>query len=334
MAWPLFIFFCMNIKIAREDNQPSHQLFATEQADALTIIRKHVRAYDSDDDSLLLIYLDAALDYMQNLSDRLLGTHDVEVYINKDESNHPVTVPGVQGVTSLGNLYYLSEDADNDRPWSKEYKVYSDVPVSDDVGNLASWGSSVVYEAENGSYTIDSLSVASSAFGEVEGLTALAFTWEYNSKGTYLQDYNVTGHTFLADGSENLLTDKDLSVGLYRVKMNAIYSDASQKAYYRYFEVSDGMDFDNRIITNRYPIHIDIRNWVDVLDDAADEQEDFWKLTLTAGTALSSLPKQYKQAALLLVGHYYNMREAENIGGISSELKEGVKRLIQSVRQY
>ncbi len=318
------------------DNPGEGESLAEVEAAATALMRNHVRAIDNSEDDLLLIYLEAAVDYMQNLSDRLLGEHEVELYINKDESKLPLSVSGIQGVTSLGQLYYLSEDADDERPWSKDYKPYSKVPESDDASAVSDWGDSLVREASYGSYTEATLNVSSDKFDEVTGLTGLTYTWEKYSfaDAGYIADAQVNPVVLAADGNGDLLTDVTLNVGLYRIKLVALYDDATTETYYRYYEVTDGMDFDNRIITTRYPIHIDIRKGVDLLDDAADEQEDFWKLTFKAGTDFMSLPKQYKQAALLLVGHYYNMREAENIGGITTELKEGVRRLIQSVRQF
>jgi hypothetical protein len=93
-------------------------------------------------------------------------------------------------------------------------------------------------------------------------------------------------------------------------------------------------DLEYLYLYDRYPVHINVSDLIGKVTDPSEFNTDFIQLTFTAGTELSALPKQYKQAALLLVGHYYNMREAENIGGITTELKEGVRRLIQSVRQF
>jgi hypothetical protein len=48
----------------------------------------------------------------------------------------------------------------------------------------------------------------------------------------------------------------------------------------------------------------------------------------------SQAPLQVLEAILLLVGHYYNQREAEHIGGITSTVKEGVDRLLISAKKY
>lgn len=55
---------------------------------------------------------------------------------------------------------------------------------------------------------------------------------------------------------------------------------------------------------------------------------------LEGGVELTTAPRAYRQAMLLLVGHYDTQREAEYIGGITSEIKEGVQRLLQSQMSY
>ena len=195
----------------------------------MALLRSHVRAIDNSEDDLLKIYLDAALDYMQELSDRLLGSHTVVVNLDYDEAvhYHGVTIPKCQEISADLTIKYRKKD-----------NTMSEDILSDQVGEPA---------VSNADYISD-----------------LEYIWQ-----------------------------KD-----------------------------------------RYPAIINLRNLPDKLTEHSDFDEDFVELTFTAGTALASLPKQYKQAALLLVGHYYNMREAENIGGITTELKEGVRRLIQSVRQF
>lgn len=210
----------MNIKVTRT-SVASTTLFDASEATALALLRSHVRAIDNSEDDLLKIYLDAALDYMQELSDRLLGSHTVVVNLDYDEAvhYHGVTIPKCQDISNDLAIKYRKKDN----------------TMSTDV--LASG---------------------------TDAITGLDYIWQ----------------------------------------------------------------------RNRYPAIINLRNLPDKLTEHSDFDEDFVELTFTAGTALASLPKQYRQAALLLVGHYYNMREAESIGGITTELKEGVSRLIQSVRQF
>lgn len=219
----------MNLKVTRTDSNASTTLFAAAEADALTLLRSHVRAIDNSEDDLLKIYLDAAIDYMQELSDRLLGVHDVVVTLDYDEviHHHGVTIPKCQNIGS----------------------------------SLA-----IKYRKKDNSFSND--------------VTAIQAGDPLANNPDYLEDFEY-------------IWQKD-----------------------------------------RYPALINLRNLPGQLDETSEFSEDFVELAFTAGTALASLPKQYKQAALLLVGHYFNMREAENIGGITTEVKEGVHRLIQSVRQF
>lgn len=57
-------------------------------------------------------------------------------------------------------------------------------------------------------------------------------------------------------------------------------------------------------------------------------------IKLEGGIELTTAPRAYRQAMLLLVGHYDTQREAEYVGGITSEIKEGVQRLLQSQMSY
>lgn len=211
----------MNIKVTRS-SLTSTQLFAAAESDALALMRNHVRAIDDSDNDLLKVYLDAAIDYMQSLTDRLLGTHSVEVLVDYDELEHPVELAGVN---------------------------------------------------------------------------------------------NIDGST---------ITVK------YRLASGALSTDVTDDTAGDYLA-----DLKYIVIEDIYPAYIYFENFRDLVADTATEyKKGYVKVSFTAGVALSSAPLQYKQAALLLVGHYYNMREAEAIGGITMELKEGVQRLMASARQY
>lgn len=211
----------MNIKAVRQ-NVSTTTMFAAAEADALVLLRNHVRAIDDSDDDLIKIYLDAAFDYMQSLTDRLLGTHDVTVLVDYEELEHRIELTGINDVTADGF--------------------------------------SVKYRKEDGTYSTDIL--------------------------------------------DDEATD---------------YID----------------DLEYLIIRDSYPPYLYFENLRDKVRDTDSKfTKGFVKIECDAGLALTKLPRQYKQAALLLVGHYYNMREAEVIGAISMELKEGVQRLMASVRQY
>ena len=197
-------------------------MFAGGEAAALLLLRNHVRAIDDSDDDLIKIYLDAALDYMQSLTDRLLGVHDVTVLVDYDELEHRIELTGINDITST-------------------------IPT-------------VKYRKEDGSYSTDIIA---------------------------------------GDASDHISDLKYL------------------------------------MITDAYPPYFYFDNLRDKISDVDSEfTKGIVKIEFDAGVALDSVPKQYKQAALLLVGHYYNMREAEAIGGITMELKEGVQRLMASARQY
>lgn len=88
---------------------------------------------------------------------------------------------------------------------------------------------------------------------------------------------------------------------------------------------------DYSVNTETYPVKFRIKNSP---SDIIDEQEAVYKFFLTGGPNITSLPPQFKMAVLLLVGHYYVNREAEYVGGITQELKEGVRRLVSSVKKY
>lgn len=211
----------MNIKVTRSAVASTTLFDATEET-ALALMRNHVRAIDNSDDDLLKVYLDAALDYMQSLTNRLLGSHTVVALVDYDEVKYRIELTGVNDITTDGIT--------------------------------------VKYRKEDGTFSGD--------------ITA-ADDDDYISDLKYL------------------------------------------------------------IVDDIYPPYIYFDNLLDKVS-ATDSEfvKGYVKLEMTAGTALASLPKQYKQAALLLVGHYYNMREAEAIGGITMELKEGVQRLMTSARLY
>ena len=123
----------MRVEATRQSSETVYDLFTNEET-AKPLLRSHVRAIDNSEDDLLLIYLEAAVDYMQNLSDRLLGVHDVTVYIDKDESKRgPVTFSGVQNVTSVGPLFYNAKDPDDESPFSLDYKMIGDDAIDTDV---------------------------------------------------------------------------------------------------------------------------------------------------------------------------------------------------------
>jgi len=87
------------------------------------------------------------------------------------------------------------------------------------------------------------------------------------------------------------------------------------------------------IFTDTYPVEIDWTK-LDTPSDIHSRDKQVYRIVLTGGDNVKDLPKQFRQAMLLLVGHYDSQREAEYIGGLTSEVKEGVHRLMATVKQY
>lgn len=81
-----------------------------------------------------------------------------------------------------------------------------------------------------------------------------------------------------------------------------------------------------------YPAVIEIKN--EPSDITEDTNDAVYRVWLKGGESASALPKQFRLAMMLLVSHYYTNREAEYVGGITTELKEGVKRLLNTVRKF
>lgn len=96
----------------------------------------------------------------------------------------------------------------------------------------------------------------------------------------------------------------------------------------------NGVDFTKvHNIVDTYPPIID---WTGAgkPNDLNERGHNVFQVTFSGGDNVRDLPRQYRQAMLLLVGHYDMHREAETVGAVSAEIKEGVHRLLNSVRQY
>lgn len=86
------------------------------------------------------------------------------------------------------------------------------------------------------------------------------------------------------------------------------------------------------LMTDTYPAVIRIKK--EPSDLMKEDPEGAYMFLLSGGEAASDAPAQFKMAMFLLVSHYYTNREAEYVGGISTELKEGVKRLMNTVKRF
>jgi len=89
-----------------------------------------------------------------------------------------------------------------------------------------------------------------------------------------------------------------------------------------------------RVRNTGYPLQVDFTGTEPPVDLNEDQDYDLYKVTLSGGENVKDLPKQFTQAALMLIGHYDSHREAEFFGGITTEVKEGVQRLLGSVKRY
>ena len=192
----------MKVNISRNEGVTPTDLVPME------LLRLHVRALDSSEDTLLSLYLESAIDYLQQQTNRILGESTVTLFFDRHELETTARLSGVNDITSIDSVQYLDTAASYLTLDDSLYRIHSDYPGT---------------------------------------LTLL--------------------DTLPADAEE-------------------------------------------------------------------DHDEALVKIVLQAGTPFASLKRQYVQAALLLVGHFYNQREAEVIGQISSELKMGVQRLIHSARQF
>jgi len=98
---------------------------------------------------------------------------------------------------------------------------------------------------------------------------------------------------------------------------------------------SEGVDDYTKayVMTETYPITIDWTK-VGVPSDIHPRGRNVFQITFNGGDNVKDLPRQYRQAMLLLVGHYDSQREAEYVGGLTTEIKEGVQRLLATVKVY
>lgn len=87
------------------------------------------------------------------------------------------------------------------------------------------------------------------------------------------------------------------------------------------------------IHTETYPVVIDWRD-LEEPEDIHPRADRVYRIVLSGGDNVADLPRQYRQAMLMLVAHYDSQREAEFVGGLTTEVKEGVQRLMATVRAY
>lgn len=144
---------------------------------------------------------------------------------------------------------------------------------------------------------------------------------------------SVAGRTFKYSGGEAnvyLYMSKDELYGTVRRADEITFYQARYKNDAGGYSTMDAEDY--VVNTETYPATFKIKN---VPDDITDDDTDAtYRIWFKGGEDVSLLPKQFKIAMMLLVSHYYTNREAEYVGGITTELKEGVKRLLNTVKKF
>ena len=96
------------------------------------------------------------------------------------------------------------------------------------------------------------------------------------------------------------------------------------------YSIMDPSDYVANIET--YPATFTIKNAPQDLVEG--DNEALYRIWFKGGEPVSGLPHQFRAAMMLLVAHYYTNREAEYVGGITTEIKEGVKRLLTTVKLF
>ncbi len=132
------------------------------------------------------------------------------------------------------------------------------------------------------------------------------------------------------DEIDHIQTLRNLT-GDYLVSSGLYYNDQGVWAELP----TTGTQFDDiEFRLDSYPPQIDMTNFTPPADLYTKRDYDLYKFVFTGGDNVRDLPRQYRQAMLLLVGHYDSQREAEYVGGLTTEIKEGVQRLLATVKVY
>lgn len=144
---------------------------------------------------------------------------------------------------------------------------------------------------------------------------------------------SVSGRTFKYSGGE-----ANVYLYLSRYENYGAVRGAKDLTVYqvRYRNDEDGytiMDPEDYVIeTDTYPATFKVKNVPN--DITSDDTASVYRVWFKGGEDVTSLPSQFRIAMMLLVSHYYTNREAEYVGGITTELKEGVKRLLNTVKNF
>mgnify|MGYP003111574789 CR=1 FL=1 len=289
-------------------------------------MRAHVRAIDDSEDDLLDIYRNAAVDYLQNLSDRVLGLSTAKVLLDYYEFRAPFRIQKLQDITAVNTLEYLKDgEYIKHIPTLPDDEIHGHHVVASLIfSNGLAKDRIVEVEAYDTAINVR-MTGADSDGASVSYFTVDKYNFhseEWSQVATSALGQLTTSYTFTA-----------APAGLYRFNFFATVDSEHTHSSHRYFAINNGTLFKNKMLFEQYPARFDFSELCNLVEYDEDMDNPF-RMELMCGTSYNTLPKQYTQAALLLIGHYYNMREAENIGGITSEVKEGVRRLVASVRQF
>jgi len=144
---------------------------------------------------------------------------------------------------------------------------------------------------------------------------------------------SVSGRTFKYGSNEAnvyLYLSRDEVYGTIRKADNLTLYQARYKNDEDGYGIMDAADYVAN--TETYPSTFKIKSVPS--DITTNETEAVYRIWFKGGEAAESLPNQFRMAMMLLVSHYYTNREAEYVGGITTELKEGVKRLLGTVKMF
>lgn len=94
----------------------------------LTLIRSHVRALDDTEDTELQAYREAAVDFLQQQTNRLLGEGTATIILDRHELERTVRLSGINDITAVTSVQYLDNTASYLTLDSAEYRIHTDYP--------------------------------------------------------------------------------------------------------------------------------------------------------------------------------------------------------------
>lgn len=185
----------------------------------------------------------------------------------------------------------------------------------------------------NGSVNITDLVSVEVVRGHIRALDS--------SEDALIESYLESAVDYLQQQSGFILGESTVTVILNRdelesvVRLSGINNITSVDAV-QYLDTATSYQ---TLESSRYRLFTDYPGTFELTETVPDDMENqsdesLVKITLTAGADLTTVKKQYRQAALLLVGHWYYNREASSTGAVNTEIAQGVDRLMASARQF